>query len=275
MTTEVLNEFRPSGHHVLLVTGVLAEMGLRRMMDAINPTDFTYDIRTMPDQVAAWLTTEKLANDLGDVSDYDLIILPGKTQGDEYDLERRLGVRVVKGPACYSSLPDFFEEQGFEPVGDVPRPQIIICEDGSEIGRFLAKTYEVPYLEMDELIDLETIGDSPLGKEIRNSPQPLRHNLLAEIVRSRLSLPDARNGWVLSGYPTTERDIQWLDDMDKRPDVYVAIVQEMISAPVLDHYRKEDNIIEIDPTLPVQDIKEQALVRVETLMQTCVAKKPR
>lgn len=272
MTEEVLNEFRPSGHHVLLVTGVLAEVGLRRMMEAIDPQDFTYDIKTTSKQVAAWLTTADLEQELGEVSDYSLIIIPGQTKGDEYELERHLGVRVVKGPACYSSLPDFFEEQGFEPVGDIPRPQIVITEPGDEVGRFLAKTYEIPYLDMDDMIEKESKEDGPLGKELRSAERPLRHNLLAEIVRARVSLPDARNGWVLAGYPTTVRDIQWLDDMDKRPDVYVAVVPEGESTPVLDHYRKEDNVIEIDPVLDLQDIKEQAIVRVETLMQTCVAK---
>lgn len=272
-STEVLNEFRPSGHHVLLVTGVLAETGLRRIMEAIDPKDFTYDIKTTTKQVAAWLKTEELIEELGDVSDYSLIILPGQTTGDEYDLERRLGVRVVKGPGCYSSLPDFFEEQGFEPVGDVPRPQIVVMEaQGDAIGRFLAKTYEIPYFDMGELIDLASIEDSPLGKEIRNSDLPLRHNVMAEIVRASLSMPNARNGWVLAGYPQNARDVQWLDDMDKTPDVFVAIVPEAMSLPILDLYREKDNIIEIDPALPVQDVKEQALVRVETLMQTCVAK---
>ncbi len=272
MSTEVLNEFRPTGQRVLLVTGVLAESGLKRMMEAIDPQDFTYDIRTMSQQVAAWLTIEQLAEDLGDVSDYDLIILPGRTAGEAYDLERRSGVRVVKGPACYSSLPDFFEEQGFEPVGDVPRPQIIIAEADDAVGRFLASTYEIPFIEMAALIDKETIDDGPMGKEIRNSPQPLRHNLLAEIVRGRLSLPDARNGWVLAGYPTTLRDIEWLTEMEKKPDVMVAVLQPGMSTPVLDHYRTEDNIIEIPATLDPREAKETALVEVETLMQTCVAK---
>lgn len=270
--SEVLNEFRPSGQHVLLVTGILAESGLKRIMEAIAPSDFTYEIRTMSSQVAAWLNVERLMVDIGDVADFDLIILPGRTSGEAYDLERHAGVRVVKGPSCYSSLPEFFEEQGFNAPEATPLPRIAICEPGEETGRFLAATYEIPYLEMGVLIDLEIIEDGVTAKEIMNSPRPLRHNLLAEILRARISLPDARNGWVLAGYPTTLRDIEWLEEMDAKPDVYVAVVHPLVQTPILDHYRKEDNIIEILPNLPQQEINETALVRVETLMQTCVAK---
>ena len=269
---EVLNEFRPTGNHVLLITGVLAESGLKRIMEAISPDDFTYEIRTMSSQVAAWLNVERLMEDIGDVADFDLIILPGQTVGEAYDLERHIGVRVVKGPACYSSLPHFFEEQGFNAPEATPLPRIAICEPGDATGRYLAATYEIPFLDIEELIDLEIVEDGPTAKEIRNSPRPLRHNLLAEILRARISLPDARNGWVLAGYPTTLRDIEWMEEMEATPDVYVAVVHPMVQTLILDHYRDADNIIEILPNLPPQEIKETALVRVETLMQTCIAK---
>lgn len=264
---EVLQEYRPIGSRVLLVTAVLANTGLTRIMEAIAPEDFTYEIRVIPIQVAAWLNAKDLPEQIGNVEDFDLVIIPGKTNGDEYDIERALGVRVVRGPNCYSELPDFFEQQGFEPVTSVPGPKIAV-RNADEVATFLAKTYEIPLIDMGELIDLEIISDGPVGKILANSVVA-PHNVKAEVLRSRLTMPDTKNGWVLTGYPRDEREIQWLEEMGMSPDALVAVPAR--NDAVQSIYKDNPAYIEILEADP-QRRKEEALVRVETLMQTCVVK---
>lgn len=265
---EVLNEYRPIGSRVLLITAVLANTGLTRIMEAIAPEDFTYEIRVIPIQVAAWMNSRDLPEQIGNVDDFDLVIIPGKTSGDEYDIERALGVRVVRGPNCYSELPDFFEQQGFEPVVSVPGPKIAV-RNADDVAVFLAKTYEVPLIIMDELIDLEIISNSPVGEILANSSPP-PHNVKAEVLRARLLMPDTKNGWVLTGYPCDEREIEWLEEMEMSPDAFVTVTRPNVD-PAHAVYRNEPSYIELLETDP-QRRKEEALVRVETMMQTCVVK---
>lgn len=260
--TEVLKEYRPVGSHVLLITAALANTGLTRIMEAIAPEDFTYEIRVMPVQVAAWLNAADLPGQIGDVEGFGLVIIPGKTTGDEYDIERALGVRVVRGPNCYSELPDFFEQQGFEPVSSVPRPKIVVS-NADPVAKFLASTYEVPHVIMDDLIDLEIISDSPMGRLLANA-STVPHNVKAEVLRARLLMPDTKNGWVLTGYPADDREIEWLEEIDT-PDAFVA------ANLVHNIFKDQPGYIDLRETDP-QAMKEEALVRVETLMQTCVVK---
>ena len=261
--SDILNEFRPTGMKVLMLTGALAQSGLTRIMDALAPRDFEYEIRIMPVQVAAWLNTHDLVEQIGDVDGFDLVIIPGKTSGDEYDLERAVGTRVVKGPNCYSGLPDFFEEQGFALSAEVPRPKIVIMGD-DRAAKALASRYEIPCIDFLELVEEEKSAGSRIGKEMDGE---IRHNVKAEVIRGRLALPDTRNGWVMINYPTTSRDLEWLREMDAAPDAIIDIGSD--TRPVGSN---DPLYVEIPTGLPDQSTDEMVLVKVEERMNACVIK---
>lgn len=259
---EKLDEFRPDpDSHVLMVTGRMAKPGLTRMMLAIDPDDFTYEIRAMDIQVAAWLTVEKIANDIGDLTGVDLVLVPGKTMGDEKDLEKAIGIKVIRGPGCYSELPDFLEEEGFEQeVSDVPRPKLLVFNDYN-VAEFLAKTYEVPFITIDSLI--KRAQDDGI-----TSDDFSRHNVLAELVRARLLEPDAKRGFVLYNYPRIARDIEWLEDMKVKQDA-VVYVGNKDHNDIIDYYKDKTGFLTIND----KDEKSRmanALEKVEMLMQQCV-----
>lgn len=259
-----LNEYRPkTGSHMILVTGKLARAGLTRMMEAIDPEDFTYEIRVLDLQVAAWLTSDLIIEEIGDVSGTDVILIPGKTQGETEDIQKALGVQVLRGPGCYSELPVFLEETGFEDqVSDVPRPRLLILgSDASSVSEFVAKTFEVPLIT-PELLAQQAEQD---GIEV---PDLYRHNVMAELLRARLIQSDAQKGYVIAGYPRNERDVRWLQDLGVRQDGIMFVGE--VDPELLDAYQTRAGIIRIDVSKNPRDMQATAIERVEAMMQQCV-----
>ncbi len=246
LTEELINEYRPDeGSKVLFVTGRLAATGLKRVMEAINPTDFQYEIRVLDVEIAAWLDVSTIQKQIGDIDGFNVLVIPGKTTGDDEDLTKMLGIEVVRGPNCYSELPVFLEEIGFEPDSSekVVPPKILVLDDKHGIAEYLAKTYEV------KLIDPRSSGEE-------------RHNQLAEIVRSETI---GINGWVIKNYPGTGRDIEWLKDMKLKPDAIVATED----SEIVSYYADKPQLLMIEGS-DSEEIRKSALIEVETLMQTCI-----
>jgi hypothetical protein len=263
-----VDEARPTaGTRVLMVTGKLAEQGLRRVMEAINPEDFSYEIRVLDQQVAAWLTTDQVAQEIGDVSGFDLLIIPGKVQGDEEDLQRELGIEVARGPGCYSELPDFLEATGLELSADVTtRPRIAVVGSAADgIADFLRRTYEIPQITLDDL--------TRDGEEQGLDPDRIAlHNVMAELVRSRLVVVTPGKGYVLTGYPRTARDLEWLDSMRAKPDAIITAGD--VEPALLAALGKRSGHVSISTDLPSRDQQVQAYAAVEQLMDACVVKDP-
>ena len=259
-----LNEFRPDpGTHVVLVTGKMAYPGLKRMMSAINPVDFSYEIRVLDLEIAAWLTAEKIIAEFGDTSGVDLILVPGKTTGSELEVEQKLGIKTMKGPGCYSELPVFLEEEGIElEVSGVPKPKILaIGPDASIFANFLAKTYEVPLITVDELVNRAKEDGVVTG-------DPYRHNFLAELVRARLIESDAKQGFAILGYPRTARDYVWFKEMKTKPDKI--LIAGNIDDDLKLELSKDVSVTYVSTSSGEQDMLVFALKSVEEAMQQCV-----
>lgn len=267
-----LLEYRPTpGSHLLMLTGSLAKSGLERMMEAINPDEFTYEIREMPYAVIAWMLCEDVPDKIGSLEGVDVVMIPGKISGNAVELQEALGVPVVRGPNCYSELGTFLEVHGFvRDTSDPPKPKVVVREKAPAVAAFVAQTYEVPLIDVAVLIDAEIERDTDLGQALMLEPPP--HNAVAELVRGRLSLPDAAAGWVMVGYPKTLRDTQWIEEMGQVPDAYLAVVGKATADPVVEFYRNDPIFLQIDPKLPERVRQEQALVMIENRMQACVAK---
>ena len=248
---EIFQEFKPEvNSHVVFVTGKLAEDGLSRMMKAINPKYFTYEIKVLDIEVAAWLNDEFIIQNLALPDETSLIIIPGKTMGSEETIQKHFNVSVVRGPNCYSELPTFFEEQGLEiSVDTIPRPKIVVFND-EEMALYLSKNYEIPLIDFNKVVD-KLCPDSALGKAAME--KPIKHNVKAEIIRSRLIEPDTKNGWVMINYPENERDAKWLSE--------ISSVDAFVSKTPIDFVN-----------CTIVETKEEAFVTVEKLMNQCVAK---
>ncbi|MGH8526579.1 MAG: DUF6513 domain-containing protein, partial [Gammaproteobacteria bacterium] len=83
---------------ILFLTGKLAERGLERILQAMQPADFTYRVLNIGVNVAALMSAEMINRRLQNVDGIDRIIVPGLCAGDLDQSSRRLGIPVLRGP---------------------------------------------------------------------------------------------------------------------------------------------------------------------------------
>ncbi len=95
-------------NNILFITGKLAEKNIRSILDSIKDKDFTYEIRNLDINVAALLTTEMIYRRIGDVDNFNKIILPGKVRGDIDELAKKLKIEIKRGPEELKDLPVMF-----------------------------------------------------------------------------------------------------------------------------------------------------------------------
>jgi len=95
-------------NNILFVTGKLAEKNVRSILDSIKDKDFTYEIRNLNINVAALLTTEMIYRRIGNVDNFNKIILPGKVRGDIDELAKKLKIEIERGPEELKDLPVMF-----------------------------------------------------------------------------------------------------------------------------------------------------------------------
>ena len=94
--------------HILFLTGKLAEKSLHRVLESMQPTDFTYEVRQLGVSVAALMTTQLIEKRLTDTSHADKVILPGRCRGDIEALAKFLKLPVERGPEELKDLPAYF-----------------------------------------------------------------------------------------------------------------------------------------------------------------------
>jgi len=94
--------------HILFLTGKLAEKSLHRVLESMQPTDFTYEVRQLGVSVAALMTTQIIEKRLKDTTKATKIILPGRCRGDIKALSEILSLPVERGPEELKDLPAYF-----------------------------------------------------------------------------------------------------------------------------------------------------------------------
>ncbi len=94
--------------HILFLTGKLAEKSLHRVLESMQPTDFTYEVRQLGVSVAALMTTQIIEKRLTDIGHVDKVILPGRCRGDIEKLAVFLTIPVERGPEELKDLPSYF-----------------------------------------------------------------------------------------------------------------------------------------------------------------------
>ena len=94
--------------NLLFLTGKLAEKSLRRVLDAMQPTDFTWRVHELGVSVAALMTTDMIVRRLKETFGADKIMIPGRCRGDIESLSRHIGIPVERGPDELKDLPEWF-----------------------------------------------------------------------------------------------------------------------------------------------------------------------
>ncbi|MCB5184186.1 DUF6513 domain-containing protein [Methylobacillus gramineus] len=101
--------------NLLFLTGKLAEKSLNKVLEEMQPTEFSYQVAQLGVSVAALLTPQLIMRRLADANGADRIIVPGLCRGDLGLLEEKYGVPVERGPDDLKDLPQFFGRGGREP----------------------------------------------------------------------------------------------------------------------------------------------------------------
>ena len=94
--------------HILFLTGKLAEKSLHRVLESMQPTEFTYEVRQLGVSVAALMTTQIIEKRLTETGHAQKIILPGRCRGDIGALSKILKMPVERGPEELKDLPAYF-----------------------------------------------------------------------------------------------------------------------------------------------------------------------
>ncbi len=94
--------------HLLFLTGKLAEKRLVRILEEMQPVEFTFEIRNVGVNVAALMTAQMLSRRLNELEAFDRIIVPGLCRGDLTKLSEEKNVPFIRGPIDLKDLPGFF-----------------------------------------------------------------------------------------------------------------------------------------------------------------------
>jgi dihydropteroate synthase len=98
--------------HILFLTGKLAEKRLLNVLESLQAENFTYEVRNIGVSVAALMTAGMVGRRLGKLNNTDKIIVPGLCRGDLSELEKQIGVPVIRGSDDLKDLPAFFGRDG-------------------------------------------------------------------------------------------------------------------------------------------------------------------
>jgi adenylate kinase len=156
-------------------------------------------------------------------------------------------------------------------------------------SEFLTRKYGLPAISSSALLREEIAANSTRGKELKTlmaSGELVSDEIMNDLVRRRVSRPDARNGFILDGFPRTSGQARFLDDLVKqrglpppvlinlevpedevirrlsargRPDDKPDVIRERLaeyhkaSEPVLTWY-KSGNLHRIDGTKSPEDV---------------------
>ncbi|HZH06095.1 MAG TPA: DUF6513 domain-containing protein, partial [Lautropia sp.] len=97
--------------HIVFLTGRLAEKALDRVLHAMAPAPFTWQVREIGIQVAGLMTADLIRRRLVEPLHADRVIVPGRCRGDLDSLGAHFGVPFERGPEEVKDLPQFFNQK--------------------------------------------------------------------------------------------------------------------------------------------------------------------
>lgn len=126
---------------LLFLTGRLALPRLNKVLQAMQPTPFTFDVQDIGVKVAALMTPDIIRRRLPQPLQVDRVILPGRSRGDLNVLTQHFGVLFSRGPDDLKDLPEYFGRQS-KPI-DLSRHDV----------RIFAEIVEAPDLDIPGILE--------------------------------------------------------------------------------------------------------------------------
>lgn len=169
----------------------------------------------------------------------------------------------------------------------------------------IASEYDVPHISTGDMFRAIQHDDSDLARRVRMimaRGDLVPDDLTLEIIRSRLQQPDVEGGAVLDGFPRTVQQAESLADLlaEQGDDVDVAYllkvpesalfkrikgragdegrsddaesamhrryeVYQQKTAPLVDYYRRQGRLVEIDGNRPIAEVTDDLLTHLATV----------
>jgi adenylate kinase len=164
-------------------------------------------------------------------------------------------------------------------------------------AKLIAEHYGIPHISTGDIFRYNMKNETPLGLEAKSytdKGQLVPDELTNKIVKDRLAMDDAKNGWILDGYPRNASQVEALDKMleelgtpldkavaldadrdtlmariakraaeeGRADDNAEAIAQRLKTydeqtAPLLDVYKKRSCLVSIDGEGDIDEISEK------------------
>jgi dihydropteroate synthase len=93
---------------ILFLTGKLAEKRLHKILESMQPTDFSYQVENIGVNVAALMTAQMIKRRLTMLDTPDRVIVPGLCRGDLPAITEFFDVPFIHGPIDLKDMPVFF-----------------------------------------------------------------------------------------------------------------------------------------------------------------------
>jgi adenylate kinase len=162
----------------------------------------------------------------------------------------------------------------------------------------IALDYAIPHISTGDIFRAAIAAGSELGREVEPilaSGALVPDAITIPLIRERLGEPDAARGFILDGYPRTERQATALDEMlagigrgldailffdlpdevatarllgraaeEKRPDDTPEVIAQRLATyhaetePIVEHYRASGKLVPLDAKRSVQDVYAEA-----------------
>ena len=158
-------------------------------------------------------------------------------------------------------------------MADVAEQRIVLLgPPGSGKGtqaELLAQALGVPAISTGDMLREAVVAGSELGHKVKGimaAGELVGDDLMAEIVRARLSQEDATGGFLLDGYPRTLPQSQTLDEVLEAAEVnldhvlFIDAPEEVLVARALGRQRADDQEDVVRERLRVYAQKTQPLV---------------
>jgi adenylate kinase len=97
-------------------------------------------------------------------------------------------------------------------------------------GKLIAAEYGIPHVATGDILRAAMAAETELGlkvKPIYDAGQLVPDELMIELIRERLGEDDARDGFVLDGFPRTMRQAEALGEMLREIDKELDVVFEL------------------------------------------------
>ena len=126
--------------HILFLTGHLALPRLERVLAAMQPTPFTFEVHDIGVKVAALMTGELISRRLKPPLKADRVLLPGRSRCDLEKLSAQFAVPFARGPDDVGDMPEYFGRAAAK--RDLSRHDV----------RIFAEIVEAPSLSVDAIL---------------------------------------------------------------------------------------------------------------------------